>query len=119
MWMAVASTPITPHQAINEEEINSIASSPSSSQGPLSPKTPTTMKSTSQVSAHHLEIRQYIFIKIEVVELHARVDINMREVRRCSGFSIILLILMAKCPRKSCCFFPSSLVVYLVLINLM
>lgn len=36
-----------------EEEVNSIPSSPSAcSQGPLSPKTPTTMKSTSQASLH-------------------------------------------------------------------
>jgi len=37
------------HPPVMEEEINSIPISPSSSQGPLSPKTPTTMKSTSQV----------------------------------------------------------------------
>ena len=46
---AVIATPTAPHQAINEEDVNSIASSPSSSQGPLSPKTPTSIKSTSQV----------------------------------------------------------------------
>ena len=60
MCTAAASTPITPHQVINEEEINSIASSPSSSQGPLSPKTPTTMKSTSQVSPHYVEIHSKV-----------------------------------------------------------
>jgi len=76
------------HPPVMEEEINSIPISPSSSQGPLSPKTPTTMKSTLQVkmecadSDHqlesHLSIDLHCVVSHTHTHAHARTCTHMR-----------------------------------------
>ena len=66
MFVIISVTPTTGHIQSNDDDMSSLASSPTSS-GPLSPKTPTgTMRSTSQVNYNVNELRGF---DLEIMKL--------------------------------------------------